>query len=48
MTYKCICEGEERTSLMEATASMTSFVKVLPTPDDPIKTVGLIAWHREK
>lgn len=33
----------ESTSLKEATASITSFVKVLPTPDDPIKTVGLIA-----
>lgn len=25
-------------------ASTTSFVNVLPTPDDPIRTVGLIAW----
>lgn len=32
------------TSFKDAMASMTSFVKVLPTPDDPINTVGLIAW----
>lgn len=29
---------------MEAIASMTSFVKVLPCPDVPISTVGLICW----
>jgi len=33
----------EFTSLKEAIASTTSFVKVLPTPDVPINTVGLIA-----
>lgn len=46
--YESICEGKERTSLMEDTASTTSFVNVLPTPDDPIRTVGLIAWNSEK
>lgn len=32
------------TSLKEATASTTSFVNAFPTPDDPIRTVGLMAW----
>jgi len=42
----CVRERErarERTSLIDAMASTTSFVNVFPTPDDPIKTVGLIA-----
>jgi len=40
----CVCGRErERTSLIDAMASTTSFVNVFPTPDDPIKTVGLIA-----
>jgi hypothetical protein len=30
------------TSLKEAMASTTSFVNVLPTPDVPIRTVGLM------
>lgn len=33
----------KNTSLNDAIASTTSLVNVLPTPDDPIKTVGLIA-----
>lgn len=33
------------TSLYDAMASTTSFVKVLPAPDDPINTVGLMACH---
>lgn len=32
------------TSLKDAIASTTSFVKVFPTPDVPINIVGLIAW----
>lgn len=35
--------GEGYTSLQAVTASITSFVKVFPTPDDPMRTVGLIA-----
>jgi hypothetical protein len=31
------------TSLMEDIASITSFVKLRPTPADPINAVGLIA-----
>jgi len=34
------------TSFKEAIASMTSLVKVLPCPDVPIKTVGLICWEQ--
>jgi hypothetical protein len=33
------------TSLKEAMASTTSFVNVLPTPDVPIRTVGLMDWR---
>jgi hypothetical protein len=33
----------EGTLFKDAMASTTSFVKVFPTPDDPISTVGLIA-----
>jgi len=33
------------TSLMEAMASTISFVNVLPTPDVPIRTVGLMDWR---
>lgn len=33
----------ERTLLKDDMASTTSFVKVFPTPEDPISTVGLIA-----
>ncbi len=29
-------------------ASITSFVKVLPTPDDLIKKIGLIAWRSKR
>jgi hypothetical protein len=32
----------QNTSLKEAMASITSFVKVLPTPEVPISTVGLM------
>ena len=32
------------TSLKEAMASTTSFVKALPTLEVPIKTVGLMDW----
>jgi hypothetical protein len=32
----------KHTSLKEAMASTTSFVKALPTPEVPIRTVGLI------
>lgn len=32
----------EFTSLQEAMASITSFVNVFPTPDDPIRIVGFI------
>jgi hypothetical protein len=35
---------EKITSLKEAMASTTSFVNVLPTPDVPIRTVGLMDW----
>lgn len=34
---------EKSTLLMAAMVSITSFVNVLPTPDVPINTVGLIA-----
>lgn len=34
---------EKSTSLLVAIASTTSLVNVLPTPDVPINTVGLIA-----
>ena len=36
---------KSNTSLKDVIASITSFVNVLPAPDDPIKTVGLIAWQ---
>jgi len=36
------------TSLIEDIASITSFVKLWPTPADPISAVGLIAWKMEK
>lgn len=35
----------ERTSLNDAMALTTSLVNVFPTPEDPINTVGLIAWE---
>jgi hypothetical protein len=35
--------ARERTLLKDDMASTTSFVKVCPTPEDPISTVGLIA-----
>lgn len=38
----------DKTSLKEAMASTTSFVNVFPTPDDPIRTVGFIAWRRKE
>lgn len=31
--------------MKEDSPSITSFVNVLPTPDDPIRTVGLIAYR---
>lgn len=33
---------KSNTSLKDDIASITSFVNVLPAPDDPINTVGLI------
>lgn len=35
--------GNETTLFMEAIASITSLVNVLPTPDVPINAVGLMA-----
>lgn len=32
---------------MDDIASTTSLVNVLPTPDDPINTVGLMAWKKK-
>ena len=36
------------TSLTEDIASITSFVKLRPTPADPISAVGLMAWRAGK
>lgn len=36
------------TSLNVAIACTTSLVNVLPAPEDPIKTVGLIDWHKKR
>lgn len=33
---------------MDDIASTTSLVNVLPTPDDPINTVGLMAWKKKR
>lgn len=41
-------EKQEITSLKEDMAWTTSLVNVLPAPEDPINTVGLIAWQSEK
>ena len=39
-----ISKDGNKTSLKVAMASTTSFVKVFPTPEVPMSTVGLIAW----